>query len=456
MSLNQPTNEKKDKFILDEKRYTIFNQVWSFQAYEYLDGEKQVRQEQKDAFIAWEIESPTLDYPKITEEVIAKKEQWLVNLKKQILEEETNEVVKQIYRWKINEKLAEARMLRAVIQNNMPDFKKYTEFIYGKPSEEVFWYTLQSLHQKLQQDANHENTELSTVVKKLLNMLPPMRATVDIKQLTLPTPDTVAKVHDKVLSSIAHILRNNSQEPKVTYQDIDIKQAFETALYQLQINWRTVIVDSESSKSWISVNHESMAVVIPEGRTMKGIDLNKLIAHEIGTHVARREKWERSKLQLLWLWLDRYEQWEEWLATMREQLLDTEIKDFSWFDGHFAIWLAYGIWTTKKSFREVYDILHTYFTYELIKTWKSKESAEKAAQTKAWNRTVRTFRGTDCKTPWVCFTKDMIYREGNVWTWFIANKNPELFNKVQVGKYDIANPRHIWVLDQLGINEDDI
>jgi hypothetical protein len=61
-----------------------------------------------------------------------------------------------------------------------------------------------------------------------------------------------------------------------------------------------------------------------------------------------------------------------------------------------------------------------------------------------------------CKTPGACFTKDIIYREGNIAIWETLYKNIPEMQRWNVGKYDPSNPRRIWVLDQLGITDTDL
>ena len=181
--------------------------------------------------------------------------------------------------------------------------------------------------------------------------------------------------------------------------------------------------------------------------------LKALIEHEIGTHVARREKGERTKLKLLGLGLDRYLKGEEGIATYQEQKIEGA-NDFSGFDGHFAISLASGIDGKKRNFREVFDILKNYY---FIKSKKqTTEGAWESAENSAWSRCIRTFRGTSCQTPGACFTRDIAYREGNIGVWNVIKNNPEEIKRFSVGKYDPGNPRHIWILEQLNITDEDL
>ena len=50
----------------------------------------------------------------------------------------------------------------------------------------------------------------------------------------------------------------------------------------------------------------------------------------------------------------------------------------------------------------------------------------------------------------------MIYREGNIGVWDVIRNNPDEMTRFSVGKYDPSNSRHIYVLDQLGISDEDL
>ena len=83
-------------------------------------------------------------------------------------------------------------------------------------------------------------------------------------------------------------------------------------------------------------------------------------------------------------------------------------------------------------------------------------AASGKADTLAYNRSVRVFRGTDGKTPGVCFTKDMIYREGNIDIWNLVGEDPDAAMQFSVGKYDPSNPEHLALLSRLGITDTDL
>lgn len=150
--------------------------------------------------------------------------------------------------------------------------------------------------------------------------------------------------------------------------------------------------------------------------------------------------------------LDRSLRGEEGVATYREQRI-LGMEDFAGLDGHLAISLASGINGKKRNFREVFEILKAFY---FISSKKEKSEALKSAVNSAWDQCVRTFRGTTCQTPGACLTRDIVYREGNIGIWNVAKNNPAEIKRFSIGKYDPANPRHIWILEQLGITDSDL
>lgn len=453
--MNFETPQLTHSESLDSKWYQRFEQLGAFQAYEYLDGDKQHRETERQKFLSEDSENPNLDYPKINVDRLSRDEEALLQLKKEVVGNETKELVKQVYRWRLNEKIAELRMLRAVATGDMKRFQRYSEFVYGKPSPEIFAFTVKNLRETATSQLISDDPNIKNAAQELIDLLPADLPTTANYQL--PQESDIAIVHEQTLKELGNLLNLDTAtgtEGK-QYTADEIREIFQASLESLQAEGWSVVVDT-SSKSGISVDQEHRKIKIPESRKLAFAKLQSLVAHEVGTHVARRIKGERSKLQLLGLGLDRYEKGEEGVATMREQVLGESIEDFAGLDGHLAISLAIGVDGKPRDFRDVYKIMEKYFYLKALSSGKTPEDALKSAQTSAWNRTVRTFRGTDCKTKGICFTKDIVYREGNIGVWEVAKKTPEEILRFSVGKYDPANDRHIWILNQLGISETDL
>jgi len=434
---------------LDKKWYDQFEKIGCFQAYEYLDGDKQKREAEKQAFLAGEKENPELDYPLLNLEGIAKREVALLGLKESVRSGERNEVVKQVYCWKLNEKIAENRLLRAVATGDQRRLKRYSEFIYGKPSPEFFVYSLEKVRRITERARKHESQEVQELGKNLAQLI----LTEERFAVALPTVRVQDIAREATLESVGDLV-NIEADPNQEFSAEEIKTFFEGALQELSAEGWVVVINS--NKSGISVNQEKKSVEIPEKRKLSFRALKGLIAHEIGTHAARRIRGERTKLKMLGLGLDRYEAGEEGVTGLREQVLEGEVKDYSGFDGHFAISLAMGVDGQPRNFRQTFEILKRYYQLQSMLNGMSEEEARKKAEASAWGRCVRTFRGTDAQTPGVCFTKDIIYREGNIAVWESVAKNVPEMSRWDVGKYDPSNPRHIWILDQLNITDEDL
>lgn len=433
---NVPTQKKED-WKIDSPWYERFKAVGAFQDFELLTGEKDFREKQKRVFLAGEIENPELDYPELETFNLEKREEMLQTLKKTILDNEPNEVLKQVYTWKINEKLAEIRMLEATKAGDDKKVTRYSKFIYGEPSKEYFEYTIFQIKQIVDKNLSHKDPEKRAAAErlnsKLFDAFLNNQTEINPAQFSMPEPKSFKEEKD--------------------FSAEEIREYFEQILQSYKAEGWKVLVDQGGKFSAINVSQDKLTVNIPGDRKVKESKLRALAEHEIGTHVARRESGERSKLKILGLGLDRYLKGEEGIATFKEQAI-LGAKNFSGLDGHLAISLALGLDNQKRDFRQVFEILKDYFF--LSSSQKDTKTAMQSAETSAWNRCVRTFRGTTCKTPGACLTRDIVYREGNIGIWNIVSSNPEEVTRFSVGKYDPANPRHIWILEQLGISDKEL
>ncbi|MDD5396615.1 MAG: DUF1704 domain-containing protein [Candidatus Moranbacteria bacterium] len=435
--ISAQSSQEKEVKAVDEQWYGRFEKIGSFQDYEYFEGEKKKRDEQKQIFLAEEIRNPVLDYPKLEKFDFANKEQELFALKRDILEHETNDVVRSAYIWKLNEKIAQLRMMKATLDGSDKKVARYSAFIYGIPDKQIFQYDLENIKNLIEEKNNSDDVRVLFAIRRLKDLI----NNIDTEK---------SGINNEILPVKKRILEYPFVEEK-KFNAEEIRKEFEVALDELGIEgWEVVI--NENIKA-ISVSQEKKQVKVPEKRKMTSSRLGELIAHEIGTHVARREDGERSKLKLLGLGLDRYLNGEEGISTFAEQSLGGA-DDFAGFDGHFAISLAVGLDGEKRDFRDVFNILRDYYfinskNKDIAKSWED-------AKNSAWNRCVRTFRGTTCNTKGACLTRDIVYREGNIDTWMVVKGNFENSSKFSIGKYDAVNPRHAWILQQLAITGDDI
>lgn len=428
-------------------------------------GDPEFRAKQKERFINGEIENPRLDLPKLNQADLDNQETLLVAFKNELLGTETvapeqNELIRQVYRWRINEKIAEVRLMRAALNGDMHRFERYNAFINGQPSPTVFAYTVQSLKAKAGLSLTSDNEALTRAAQGLINVLPDVLVPAEDLPV-LPSEENVELVRHVTKQELAQLLDVEEFEGKIDAQSI--KQIFESVLHQMGLlkevggNWE-VIIDPARTKS-ISVSQEEQKVKIGQDVTRAYKELVGLIVHELGTHVLRREHGERSKLALLGYGLDRYTKGDEGVAAVRQNVIEQDkIEDFAGLKYHLAISLARGLDGKKRNFREVHSILTTYHNFIKLLRGRKPAAALKNAKENAYNDCVRVFRGTDCTTPGVVFTKDLVYREGTIGIYDLISteEGKQEMHRFSVGKYSPLDSRHLWVLDQLGINEADL
>ena len=436
---------------LDFKWAQRLEKVGKLEAFDYLSGDNKYREEQKELFLSDKINNPVLDYPKLNLENLDNRDQELLKLKKDILREEKHEVIKQAYRWRINATLAEVRMLKATLNGEMRKFKRYSEFVYGKPSKEIFMQNLQSIKELIDSQNNSDNVDIkqaSEELKILVNFDLPQNEIYNLPNNNLI--QIAKKMFEEEFADVINLIPENKKEFKAE----EIKEIFQKSLNLLGAEGWEVVVDK--NKTALGVVQETKRVEVPESRLLKNKEMVRLDIHEIGTHVKRSVEGGKSILKLLEIGFDRSEKGEEGVATVREQLFSSSLKDFAGMQGHLAIGLAEGLDGRPRNFRDVFKIFKTYFIIKKLIAGKELSIAKEEAEKAAWNRCLRTFKGTDCKTPGVCFTKDIVYREGNIGVWEVIKKDTQEMRRFSVGRYDPSNQRHLWILEQLGIGDNDL
>lgn len=428
MSFENPVFEKKNQSkYIDAQWYDRFEFIGGFQPFTYFNDPSHDRELQKNLFLNKKQRNPHLSYPQINAQELDYREQELLNLKSDILSQESNDVIQQMYRWKINEKIAELRMMRASIEGNDHRFSKYSSFVYGNPEKNIHRYTTWRIRVKLEEILTDESVSSlqKNSAKKLYDLFSELQGS------SVP----LYQKHDPIRFI-------NSEEK---YDASQIKRSFENALTSKNISDWEVLVD-HNIKS-ISVLHDDKTIRIPHQKKLTHTKLEGLIQHEIFTHVHRRENGDRTKIHLLGLGLDRYTKGDEGLAMYNESQISGGT-DYAGFAGHFAASLAKGVDGGKRDFRDVFEILILYH--------QAHGKDEARASDLAWNQCLRIFRGTTGQTAGACFTKDIAYREGNIGIHTMINRNDPERARFMIGRYDPTNPRHLWILDQLNITENDL
>ncbi len=114
---------------------------------------------------------------------------------------------------------------------------------------------------------------------------------------------------------------------------------------------------------------------------------------------------------------------------------------------HLIISLASGLYERTYEFAELYHILTILFRFWTAKRGEAID--ETVIHDGAWSMATRALKGTDGHGN--AYLKDIVYLEGNIRCWQVAATHPEMIFSGDRGKFDIANPRHIQALTQIGI-----
>ena len=366
---------------------------------------------------------------------------------------------KQLYRWKVNENIANINIIKASVNGDMRDFKRWNEYIYGKPDGEIY----QAAIDWVASDADKllavpdQYPSIKAAAEKVLKLVGNNRGN---RELLCPNEDSFEKVHadhmrpmgyyglllagvvipeGKISNEIGdpileHIVKNNLQS------SYEIKNA--------------------SGSTW-GVSHRDQTIERPESYNLPAKRFVGLGAgHEIGSHLLEKENGSRGPILLASAGLDRYELGNEGRAVMREEIVYDKFDDFGklprWRDiirRHIAISFANGTTNGEgtKSSSEVFELVNAIDTmYQVKLTPQDSETTITKANAKTDALLLRVLKGTDGTGG--AYLKDKVYLEGHVACWATVNEQgASVVSSGDLGKFDINNPRHIASLQKFGL-----
>ena len=398
----------------------------------------------KDAFIAGDIDEPMLRYGDISPEWVDEQLAHVAAFE-EVVTAHGDSVVRRAYLPKLTEFRERYLLLRAAQQGDDMAVSAASVRIYGAPQQEYFHYALRGLKERLERvaEALGEHEEIRAALDTLAPLVGGEPEVYPWDSIILPEPRVYA---DAPPLSAA-----------------EIQAAFEEAFERYQTpEWRAVI-DAPGERMTFNTNHNLHTVFIPndEDLVSRKYPLTRervqaLIAHEVGTHVVRRVRGEESPLALLGVGLAGYLRGEEGVATYSEQVLDGT-RHFAGGFGYLALGWAHGLDGTPRTFRGLYEVLRPHMlvsSAEHALAYDEPVDIQRfahAAQRRAWARCVRLFRGTSGSTAGACFTKDVVYLEGNIAIWQLVTEDPTWPERFSLGKYDPANDEHVALLRDLNM-----
>jgi hypothetical protein len=421
----------------------------SVEVLQYLKSDLKGLHDQKQLFLAGDIANPFFDYSHIELGELYLKKEGLLSLQKEIVRHEHNGIIRDLYTAKIDEYLANITLLQSAygactdqsaVEAHIKSFDEANDFLYGKPDRAIFNGTLYRLRLKLRSvpeavkvlHAQHYE-RLSSLVYDLPAKKPLYRFAIEKAQR--PVREEIYDIAE-VIALFQSALAERGLSPK---WNVEVDQTGHLETFSVIGHKRVIKIPGQ----------EFFDRAKKRGDAYTRTRIQGLIAHEVETHVVRRRNGRTSSLRLLGAGLDRYRKGDEGIATFRSQQARRS-RSFAGFLGHLSVGLAYGLEPngTKKNFAELYEVLLSYFLvvggYELV---RSKD--------KAWHMCWRIFRGTTCSVPGVVFSKDALYREGNILIHQLLSAYPEAEQDFNVGNFDPTKKTHVRALCTLGLLAED-
>lgn len=474
--------EKKEERALDERWFDRFKEIDNAApgVIKTFSGDKKEMAAQKAQFLAGEVERPTLKYDLPVEKSLAAEKRFL-ELKKEIINKENGEKnvdVQNLYRWKINESIARQRMLRAAEkaqaattpeakEKEYRRFQRYNDFIHGKPSLEIYSFFVDMMKQKAEAALQSDDEALRTSATDFLQELQTLPSVPHPDYNALVSRETADQVRPLVQQELTDVLHIPLEfDPEGVYGADEILSYCQTALEALQAEgWKLEkVADSDDS---LKISQQTQTVRVGENHVIYGKVLQKMLVHEIGTHVQQKLKGQRSRLKLLGPGLDRYIRGEEGITVLKENLVyDDKEPEIEGAYNYLFVSLAAGFSRINergeketivpaKNFRELNTFLEKMYAFVMTQTGEvPRDKVTESAKGKAWERTLRAFRGLDGQTTGHYFSNDMCYADGSIGIWHLLSSSGDKKRTYQlfgVGKHDPSNKRHTEALARLGI-----
>jgi hypothetical protein len=378
-------------------------------------------------FMQSEVENPQFVYRDEGERVLW--EDPLEKLSARVIREESNEIVRTLYKAKITNQFTRIRMLRATIHSDDQAFFDASVQLYGKPKPEFFAYIAKRV------TALCDDIDDKTGAAKRLRKL-------------------VAKIDTTTVDVDAGILPPYQDNSASITNVEEVIQELEQALVAYGLaGWR-IVVDQSGRRRSFAVSSEDKVVKVPNkkqllsrSRALTLQQVQALAEHEVGVHARRAYAGSHSRLRLLQSGLAGYLKGEEGLASYVQQQVEGA-DEFYGLDRYFAAGLAIGLdGGAPRDFRAIFTIMYDYYQLVLPPT---KDRPERA-MTAAWDVCVRIFRGTSGQTAGCIYTKDIVYFEGNIGIWHLLSDKPHIFDSLFVGKFNPLDEAQVTALQGLKI-----
>lgn len=368
-----------------------------------------------------------------------------------ILDKEDNPFVSKAYALKIKELLLQNDLLISSLRGDQAAFMDANRALYGSPKAELFSAACAWIRQLAADSIGMDDLPLRDAAIRVLEVLPVTNVSALAITPLSHTFNSVRAMHwrkDGFFNQLfGDIVIPEFVTPKIG--DPITRHAIEAI-------GSDYVLSSSTDELW-GVVHDEHRVVRPDNYHLSRAEFMGVVAHEIGSHLLEQVNGSRQPLRLLRVGMDKYESSNEGRAFLREQIIHHSpyrmLQQPSWeYIVLLYVAASYGAGIHQKpyGFRELYDTLYPICL--LFQTQRQPDNpvfAASKARDETWHLVVRATKGTTGTGG--AYLKALVYLDGNVQAWQVANRNPELILFGDIGKYDIGRQDHLDILQGLNI-----
>ncbi len=239
----------------------------------------------------------------------------LANLRQAILDNETNDAVRQAYVRKIDEVLLQNDILIAAVSRDAASFQTANLAVYGAPDKKVFATTCNWLRQHAESYISSDSQLVAQAAAKVLETTPQLRGNPNHIIPRNAVFKRVRALHDRPGGYFSQLFGDGPLPENITAQKGD--PVVKATIRAVGSDYELV---ASSDELWGIVHHRRQ-VVRPSGYSLPPAGFKGIIAHEVGSHLLERANGRRQPLRLLEIGLDRYECGNEGRAFVREQIV---------------------------------------------------------------------------------------------------------------------------------------
>ncbi len=378
------------------------------------------QRELSGAFV--EQRGPQLHYPALNIDEVHSRISDLVQLDREIQQDEPHPIVRSLYHGTIEDEVAFLRMIEATYEGDNKRFLELNCCLYPDPTIEEMTYALSRVRRLLQQGLDCSDTAQDC--QHLLYLLR--------EQLHLPIDLSVGKDDAPVVPTS---IQNPS--PSAMISAGAARRFFETILQEEGFRDWQVVIDPKATGPRIE---SALRMFFLQDGAISVDRIKHYVLHVLAGHVARAYAGEHSLLGLLGINTKGYASTEEGIALYHERqaMLDKQtFDDFALWLGTLAVGFARGVMTPPQTFLSLYSLFQPLLLlyHMLLKPGREREKALILAQKNAITRCLRVFRGvSDMKQAGICLSSDITYLRG---LWKIDRavaEDRKVLDRLAVGK----------------------